>query len=75
MPEKPRVNFTIIIEPDDAGFHAYAPALKGLHVDGTTEKEALQNAATAVLCYLESLSAHGEPLPALERTREKQLIA
>jgi hypothetical protein len=30
----------IIIEPDSVGFHAYSPALKGLHASGETEKEA-----------------------------------
>lgn len=63
LPLQIKVSITVIIEPDDGGYHAYAPALKGLHVDGTTEKEAIQNATKAVLCYLESLAIHGEPLP------------
>ncbi len=60
---KIKVSITVIVEPDDNGYHAYAPAFKGLHVDGKTEAEAIQNATNAILCYMESLVAHGEPLP------------
>lgn len=56
-----RVN--IIVESDDDKFHAYAPALKGLHVGGDTEKEALENAEDAVIAYLRSLVMDGEPIP------------
>jgi predicted RNase H-like HicB family nuclease len=59
------VQFTvdIIVEPDDGEFHAYCPALKGLHVGGRTEEEALQNATDAVDLYLKSLIKHGDPIP------------
>jgi predicted RNase H-like HicB family nuclease len=62
---KPTIEFkiNIIIEPDENGFHAYCPALKGLHVDGDTRQEALQNAKKAAIAYLESLIKHGEPIP------------
>ena len=53
----------IIIEPDSVGFHAYSPALKGLHMGGDTEEEALKNARDAAIAYLESLIAHGDPIP------------
>lgn len=58
-----RVQIGIVVEPDDGGFHAYAPALPGLHTDGRTEEEAVQNAAEAVVAYLESMLKHGDPLP------------
>ena len=59
------VQFTIdiIVEPDDGEFHAYCPALKGLHVGGRTEEEALKNAMDAVDLYLKSLITHGDPIP------------
>lgn len=59
------VRFTvdIAIEPDDGEFHAYCPALKGLHVDGRTEEEALKNAVHAVELHLKSLIRHGDPIP------------
>jgi len=53
----------VVVEPDDVGFHAYCPALKGLHVGGDTKKEALQNAGDAALLYIKSLIRHGEPIP------------
>ena len=58
-----RFTVDIIIEPDDAQFHAFCPALKGLHVGGRTEKEALKNVTDAAMLYLESLIRHGDPIP------------
>jgi predicted RNase H-like HicB family nuclease len=52
-----------VIEPDEGAFHAFAPAFKGLHVDGKDEKEAMQNLASGIQVYLESLVANHEPLP------------
>ena len=43
----------IIVEPDGDSYHAYAPALKGLHVDGETPAEAISNAIMAALYYAE----------------------
>ena len=58
------LKISVIVERDEDGsFYAHAPALKGLHVDGATEQEALHNATEAVQVYLESLSQHGDPLP------------
>jgi predicted RNase H-like HicB family nuclease len=59
------IEFTvmIVIEPDGDGFHAFCPALKGLHIDGQTEEEALQNAMEGAILYLESLIRHGDPIP------------
>ena len=56
---QPKIHFTIeiIVEPDDDGFHAFCPALKGLHVGGDTEEEALKNAFDGSILYLESLKA------------------
>jgi len=59
------IHFTIdiVVEPDGDGFHAFCPALKGLHVGGRTEREALKNAADGAILYLESLMEHGDPIP------------
>jgi len=61
----PTIEFQIdiIIEPDEDGFHAYCPALKGLHTCGDTEEEALSNAKDAAIAYLHSLIKHGDPIP------------
>ena len=53
----------IVVEPDEGEFYAYCPALKGLHVGGATEDEAVQNATDAALAYLQSLIKHNEPIP------------
>jgi predicted RNase H-like HicB family nuclease len=58
-----RLMFTVVINKDGDSFHAFCPGLKGLHVDGSTENEALQNAAAAADCYVSSLVRHGDSLP------------
>ena len=57
------VQVTVVVEPDGDGFHAFCPALKGLHVDGKNERETLENAKQAIEVYLDSLALHGDPLP------------
>jgi predicted RNase H-like HicB family nuclease len=63
MIENLAIQLGVIIEPDGDSFHAYCPALKGLHSSGDTEEEALQNARDAAMAYLRSLIKHGDPLP------------
>lgn len=58
-----KVRLRFVIEPDDGCFHAYSPELKGLHVDGATEEEALENAKRAAEVYLASIIKHNDPLP------------
>ena len=53
----------VITEEDGNGFHAFAPAFKGLHVGGSTQNEALENAKEAICVYIESLTMHHDPLP------------
>ncbi len=56
--------YTVILEREDDGtLHAFVPALRGCHTSGATESEALSNAEEAIAVYLESLAAHGEPIP------------
>jgi predicted RNase H-like HicB family nuclease len=59
-----RHRYTVILErEDDGGFHAFVPALRGCHTQGRTEDEALANAQEAIGAYIESLRAHGQPVP------------
>lgn len=51
------------LEPDEEGFHAWVPALPGCHSWGRTKEEALANIKEAAELYLESMIAHGEPIP------------
>ncbi len=58
------VRYTVIFEPEvDGGYHVYCPALKGCHSQGDTLAEAQRNIEEAIAAYLESLKAHGEPIP------------
>jgi len=56
--------YTIIFDHEaDGGYHAYCPALKGCHSQGDTLNEATENVREAIAACLESLEAHGEPIP------------
>ena len=56
--------FTAILAPQpEGGFHAFCPALKGCHTEGETTEEALRNIREAIELYIDSLLAHGEPVP------------
>lgn len=63
MELKPIFKAKVIIEKDGDIYYAHCPALKGLHVDGMTEEEALKNAKDAMIAYIASLIKHGEPIP------------
>ena len=65
----------IIIKPDTVGFHAYSPALKGLHMDGDTEQEALENVRKTAKDFLEIMIQDGIPIPLsiLSRDEAKKL--
>ncbi len=58
------VKFRVLIEQDEDGiFVAEVPALPGCISQGSTRKEALANAQEAMELYIESLEAHGDPIP------------
>ena len=61
--KKVQMQITVVIEPDKDEYHAYCPALKGVHVSGETEDDAFNNAREAAIMYLKSLVAHGDPIP------------
>jgi predicted RNase H-like HicB family nuclease len=62
-------NFEILIEKEseDEGYYAYSPTLPGCFSNGRTIEEAKQNIRVAVQQHIESLLAHGEPIPQNER--------
>jgi predicted RNase H-like HicB family nuclease len=55
--------FTVVIEPDEDGFHAYVPALPGCHTFGDTLDEARANVVEAMELHIESMQQDGEPIP------------
>ena len=57
-------SYSVFYEQDsEGGFVAFVPALPGCHTQGETLEEAERNVKEAIGLYLESLSAHGEPIP------------
>ncbi len=61
--------FTVVLEPDEEGFHVFCPALKGCHSWGATRAEALENIAEAIELWLETAKRRGVPIPILETVR------
>lgn len=58
-------SFEIVIEKEleDEGYLAYSPTLPGCFSNGLTIEEAKRNIREAIQVHLESLKAHGEPIP------------
>ena len=58
------MKYRVLIEQDEDGvFVAEVPTLPGCISQGETRAEALENIREAIGVYLESLEAHGEPVP------------
>lgn len=58
------MKFRVLIEQDeDEVFVAEVPALPGCIAQGASRREALENSREAIALYLESLEAHGDPIP------------
>lgn len=58
------MKFRVLLEQDEDGvFVAEIPSLPGCIAQGATRRQALENIREAAAAYLESLEAHGEPIP------------
>ena len=55
-----KIKITVEVEKDGDSFYAYCPGLKGLHVDGATEDEAINNAVEAACYYISSMIRHND---------------
>ncbi len=54
----------VILIPDEAGgYTVEVPSLPGCISEGDTVDEALENIKDAIALHIESLIAHGEPVP------------
>lgn len=51
--------FRTIIEPDEKGYHGFAPLLRGIHTIGGTIEETKKNLDEAIQCHLEGLLKDG----------------
>jgi len=56
-------NFTVVIEPDQHGFHAYVPALPGCHTFADSLDEARANILEAIELHVQSMMEDGELIP------------
>jgi predicted RNase H-like HicB family nuclease len=58
------MRYRVLIERDEDGAYVVeVPALPGCLSQGRTRSEAVSNIKEAMAVYLESLLAHGEPVP------------
>jgi predicted RNase H-like HicB family nuclease len=58
------MKFRVLLQPDEDGMMvAEVPALPGCISQGATRDEALSNIREAIVGYLDSLKAHGDPIP------------
>ena len=70
---KQRTYRILLNKEPEGGFTVTVPALPGCITYGETMDEAIANAKEAVELFLESLTAHGEPIPSEENTFEYSL--
>lgn len=58
------MRYRVLIEQDEDGIYvAEVPSLPGCISQGQTRSEALDNIKEAIAGYVESLQAHGDPIP------------
>ena len=58
------MRYRVLLEQDEDGvFVAVVPSLPGCVSQGRTREEAISNIREAMRGYLDSLEAHGEPIP------------
>ena len=58
------MKYRVLIEQDEDGvFVAEVPSLPGCIRQGATHQQALSAIREAMTLYLESLAAHGDPIP------------
>lgn len=58
------MKYRVLIEQDEDGMYvAEVPSLPGCISQGQTREEAVENIREAIGAYIESLGAHGDPIP------------
>ena len=58
------MRYRVLIEQDEDGVYVgEVPALPGCISQGATRGELLENIKEAIAGYIESLEAHGDPIP------------
>ena len=71
------IEYLVIIEPaeDGSGFGAYVPDLPGCVATGKTAEEARERITFSIPLHIESLRAHGEPVPPPRVVVERVTVA
>ena len=54
-------------EAEDEGYYAYSPTLPGCFSNGKSLEETRKNIREAIRLHLESLLAHGQPVPQCDK--------
>lgn len=58
------MHYRVLVEQDEDGVYvAEVPSLPGCISQGKTRTEAIDNIKEAIAGYIESLNAHGDPIP------------
>lgn len=58
------MHYRVLVEQDEDGVYvAEVPSLPGCISQGQTRTEAIDNIKEAIAGYVESLTAHGDPIP------------
>jgi predicted RNase H-like HicB family nuclease len=57
------IGYAVVIEGEGDSFSGYAPDLPGCVAAGTSPEEVEQLMGEAIRLHIESLRAHGEPVP------------
>ena len=57
------MQYTVVIERSSSNYSAYVPDLPGCVATGRTEDDVVQELQEAIALHIESLRAHGEPVP------------
>ena len=55
--------YAVVVEGSSGSFSAYSPDLPGCVAAGKTREEVEASMADAIQLHIESLRAHGEPVP------------
>jgi predicted RNase H-like HicB family nuclease len=71
------IEYLVVIEPaeDGSGFGAYVPDLPGCVAAGRTPEEVKERIAYSIPLHIESLRAHGEPVPPPAAQVERVTVA
>jgi predicted RNase H-like HicB family nuclease len=71
------IEYLVVIEPaeDGSGFGAYVPDLPGCVATGKTPEQAKERIAFSIPLHIESLRAHGEPVPRPACRVERVIVA